>query len=72
LEANVAHEALRARIAELEAVMERAGIYDVTCARCGKVGLTCDMYIEEGDEWECPPCNDRENARERREIQETL
>jgi hypothetical protein len=42
--------------------------YDVTCARCGKV-LSCnDAVAEEGDEWECFPCNDRENARERAEL----
>jgi len=41
--------------------------YAVTCARCGKEG-DCDTFIaEEGDEWECPPCNARENARERAE-----
>lgn len=52
----------------LQAILDRAGIYEVKCARCGKVGLTIDMCIEEGDEWECPPCNERENARERAEI----
>lgn len=38
--------------------------YDVTCARCGKAGLSSEFIVEEGDEWECPPCYDRENARE--------
>lgn len=37
----------------------------VKCARCGVEGLDKDFVIEEGDEWECPPCNERENARER-------
>jgi len=41
------------------------GEYDVTCARCGKI-LSCnDAVAEEGDEWECFTCNDRENKRER-------
>jgi CheY-like chemotaxis protein len=53
------------QIERMQAILGRAGIYDVTCARCGKVGLTIDMCVEEGDEWECPPCNARENARER-------
>lgn len=44
--------------------------YEVTCARCGKVGLNTWYCIEEGDEWECPPCNARENARERAEHHE--
>ena len=38
--------------------------YDVTCARCGKTGLSSEFIVEEGDEWECPPCYDREDARE--------
>ena len=39
--------------------------YEVTCARCGKVGMASEFEPEEGDEWECRPCNARENARER-------
>ena len=39
--------------------------WEVTCARCGKVGLSSEFEVEEGDEWECRPCNERENARER-------
>jgi len=38
--------------------------WEVTCARCGKVGLSSEFEVEEGDEWECRTCNDRENARE--------
>ncbi len=38
--------------------------YDVTCARCGKVGPCTEFVAEEGDEWECKECNERENARE--------
>jgi DNA-directed RNA polymerase subunit RPC12/RpoP len=30
--------------------------YEVKCARCGKDGWSNEFYIEEGDEWECPPC----------------
>lgn len=33
--------------------------YEVTCARCGKVGSSADFMIEEGDEWECPKCWER-------------
>lgn len=42
--------------------------FDVTCARCGKVLPVTEAIVEEGDEWECPPCNERENARERAEL----
>lgn len=42
-----------------------AAPYEVTCARCGKAGTSAEFVIEEGDEWECPACNARENARER-------
>lgn len=42
--------------------------YDVTCARCGTVLPCTEACAEEGDEWECQPCNERENARERREL----
>ncbi|HYE70620.1 MAG TPA: hypothetical protein VD932_03755 [Aquabacterium sp.] len=38
--------------------------YDVSCARCSAEGCCASMICEEGDEWECPPCNERENARE--------
>ena len=37
----------------------------VECARCGDRVLYADAVVEEGDEWECFPCNDRENERER-------
>lgn len=30
--------------------------YEVTCARCGKQGLSSEFFVEEGDEWECPDC----------------
>jgi hypothetical protein len=40
-----------------------------TCARCGEEFRTLEMTWEEGDEMECLPCNERENARERAEIQ---
>lgn len=39
--------------------------YDVTCARCGKILPCYQAVAEEGDEWECFACNERENARER-------
>lgn len=39
--------------------------YEVTCARCGKVGMASKFMIEEGDEWECPPCWERCEAKER-------
>ena len=39
--------------------------YDVTCARCGKVLPCTEAVVEEADEWECVPCNDRCNAQER-------
>ena len=42
--------------------------FKVTCARCGAVGLCTEFCVEEGDEWECPPCNARENAREQAAI----
>lgn len=38
---------------------------DVKCARCGKAGTTAEFIVEEGDEWECPPCWEREEARMR-------
>lgn len=42
--------------------------YDVQCARCGKI-LSCeDAVPEEGDEWECFPCWERCNAKEREEV----
>ena len=39
--------------------------YEVTCARCGAVGTTATYFLEEGDEWECPPCYERCEAQER-------
>lgn len=40
--------------------------YEVTCARCGKVGQCTVFIAEEGDEWECPECWERcEAARAR-------
>jgi len=39
--------------------------YTVTCARCGKVGDSEIFMLEEGDEWECPPCWERCEAQER-------
>ena len=39
--------------------------YDVTCDRCGLV-LSCENAVaEEGDEWECFPCWERCNAKEK-------
>lgn len=37
----------------------------VKCARCGKKGCASNFVIEEGEEWECAACNEREDARER-------
>jgi len=48
---------------DLDAVMD----YPVTCARCGKSGMASEFVIEEGDEWECPPCWERCEAAERRQ-----
>lgn len=39
--------------------------YEVSCARCSADGCCQSFVPEEGDEWECPRCNERENARER-------
>lgn len=39
--------------------------YEVTCARCGRIGLASVFLIEEGDEWECPPCWERCEREER-------
>lgn len=39
--------------------------YDVQCARCGKILSCVDAFVEEGDEWECEPCNTRCNEEER-------
>lgn len=36
--------------------------YEVVCARCGKKLMASAARIEEGDEWECPPCNDLYDA----------
>ena len=38
---------------------------EVTCARCGAAGTSETFYIEEGDEWECPPCWERCEAEAR-------
>lgn len=35
------------------------------CARCGLQACTASLVTEEGDEFECHDCNERENARER-------
>lgn len=46
--------------------------YNVTCARCRTI-LPCDEAVpEEGDEWECFPCNERENAREKAALRKAL
>ena len=43
----------------------------VECARCGKKGTSFSFIVEEGDEWECPECWERCEAKEREnEIQE--
>lgn len=42
----------------------------VKCARgCATEGPMCAMVAEEGNEWECPACNERENARERQQLE---
>jgi hypothetical protein len=38
---------------------------EVVCARCGKKGWSNEFCMEEGDEWECPPCNAKWNEIER-------
>jgi len=35
------------------------------CARCGNLFREDQLTVEEGDEWECFACNERENTRER-------
>jgi len=37
--------------------------YMVACARCGATGNSEIFYLEEEDEWECPDCWKRGNAR---------
>lgn len=37
----------------------------VECARCGKAITFEEAVPEEGDEWECRPCNERCNAAEK-------
>jgi hypothetical protein len=59
---------LKARAAELEAQLAkfRECFGDpAPCARCKKLFEAYELVAEEGDEWECFVCNDRENARER-------
>jgi DNA-directed RNA polymerase subunit RPC12/RpoP len=41
--------------------------YEVTCARCGRKLMASEATPEEGDEWECLPCNKRCNEQERAE-----
>lgn len=56
-------EAVRERdeaLAELDSASPKQ-----KCARCGEEFRWHLMVPEEGDEWECLPCNDRENERER-------
>lgn len=55
---------LRARVAELEAYID---FFDpmTKCARCGVEKRQTSLIPEEGDEWECFECWERENAREK-------
>jgi hypothetical protein len=39
--------------------------YEVKCARCGVSLHASEAYVEEGDEWECEPCWERCEAKER-------
>lgn len=39
--------------------------YEVTCARCGHTLMASKATPEEGDEWECLPCNDMHNRLEK-------
>lgn len=66
---DAVREALLVEVERLQALLERLGIYEVKCARCGAVGLTADFIAEEGDEWECPPCWERCEAKERAEAE---
>lgn len=50
---------------DFENFLTPAKPYEVTCARCGKVGMSNVFEIEEGNEWECPPCWDRCEAQEK-------
>jgi hypothetical protein len=77
IESAVAIESLQKQLAEASASLEEAlAELDeasplMQCARCGTptrmhklVSEEWDEVAEEWDEWECYPCNDRENKRE--------
>ena len=59
------------RFAELAEWKQLAtgGDLAVTCARCGAPGTSATFVIEEGDEWECPACWERCEAKERGMVQ---
>ena len=38
--------------------------YDVECWRCLATGPCTEFFVEEGNVWECPSCNDWLNKRE--------
>lgn len=64
MEAAAEIERLRARVAELETHID---FFDPVskCARCGVEERQTSLIPEEGNEWECFACWERENARER-------
>lgn len=67
---NIARQALQGL--PVETTTLRCDCPTVKCDRCGKVeGPMCAMRVEEGDEWECPACNDRCDAAERAAVETT-
>jgi hypothetical protein len=57
-------DSLQKQLEEARAELDEASPF-MQCARCGKPTRMHKLVAEEGDEWECFPCNDRENKRER-------
>jgi hypothetical protein len=51
------------KLEEVRAELDEASPF-MPCARCGLPTRLYKLVAEEGDEWECFPCNDRENIRE--------
>jgi hypothetical protein len=57
-------ESLQKQLEEAQTELDEASPF-MQCARCGKPTRVHKLVAEEWDEWECYPCNDRENKRER-------
>jgi hypothetical protein len=68
--ARIAIESLQKQLAEASASLEEAQTEldeaspFIQCDRCGTPTRMHKLVAEEWDEWECYPCNDRENKRE--------